>query len=523
MIRSGFVRLRLIPLCLMCVAAALGFAAQPAARAPQGVLWDSYEKAAGLLGRAAEAHGGAAAIRGLTAVSFRWEGEDYAPTQGRVPGWDTDANARTTIQHARMDLARGRYVWDREFHFPGGYLNAIRAVGNGSEFLIYNPHPERGMGGTTYQRDSAWAAARGTLAQATASIPVLHVRAALARPTTLRYLGEVRTTEGTREEIISYTTAEGDAVTLYVDATTHLLSRRELIGLGSLGDEVNTFAYSDYRTVAGFPLPHVMEIRWNGHLAGRHRLVEFSVKADLPEPLFQAPEGYVATTPSPAPAVVPIADGVAFVENLGGGYRMLVVDTDEGLVVVDAPLSAQVSHAAIALIEKAFPGRPFRHVMITHHHSDHISGIPAFAAKGATILVAPGSEAYVRRMSTVPRTIGRIGLPPEAKPAITIEAVTGRRTFGRGARSIEVIDVSPTSHAASMLAAYVPSERLLFQGDLLRVNQHGGAVVSPEATRDLARIIERFGLDVETIGAVHGLNATVADLQGVLARVDGGR
>ncbi|CAN5850258.1 hypothetical protein BH24ACI5_BH24ACI5_19850 [soil metagenome] len=522
MIRSGFVCLRLIPLCLMCVAAGLLLAAQPAAQAPQGVLWDSYEKAAGLLGRAAEAHGGAAAIRGLTALSFRWEGDDYAPTQGRVPGWDTEENARTTIQHVRMDLARSRYVWDREFHFPGGYLNAIRAIGNGTEFLIYNPEPERGMGGTTYQRDSGGAAARGTLAQASASLPVLQVRAALARPTTLRHLGDVRT-EGVREEAIGYTTAEGDAVSLYFDAGTHLLTRRELIGLGSLGDEVNTSAYSDYRTVAGFALPHVMEIRWNGHLAGRHRLVEFSVKAELPDTLFQVPEGYIATPAPPAPAVVPIADGVAFVENLGGGYRMLVVDTDEGLVVVDAPLSAQVSTAAIALIEKTFPGRPFRHVVITHHHSDHISGIPAFAAKGATILVAPGSEAYVRRMSTVPRTIGRIGLPPEPKPAITIEPVTGRRTFGRGARSIEIIDVSPSSHAASMLAVYVPSERLLFQGDLLRVNQHGGAVMSPDATRDLARIIERFGLDVETIGAVHGRNATMADLRGVLARVDRGR
>ncbi len=64
--------------------------------------------------------------------------------------------------------------------------------------------------------------------------------------------------------------------------------------------------------------------------------------------------------------------------------------------------------------------------------------------------------------------------------------MTGRRTLGQGTRALEIINVSPTSHAASMLVVYVPSQRLLFQGDLLRINQQGGAVTAPDANRDLA-------------------------------------
>ncbi len=120
-------------------------------------------------------------------------------------------------------------------------------------------------------------------------------------------------------------------------------------------------------------------------------------------------------------------------------------------------------------------------------------------------------------MTTVTRTIGRLGTPPAPTPAAPrIEPFTGRRTIGRGARAVEVINVGPTSHAASMLAVYVPAQRLLFQGDLLRINEHGGPVASPEATRDLDRIIRRFRLDVKTIGAVHGLNGTMADLRQAL-------
>jgi glyoxylase-like metal-dependent hydrolase (beta-lactamase superfamily II) len=108
---------------------------------------------------------------------------------------------------------------------------------------------------------------------------------------------------------------------------------------------------------------------------------------------------------------VPVADGVYYLERLGGAYRMLVVDTGDGVLVVDPPLAPAVGEAALALVERTLPGRPVRWVVLTHHHADHIGGLPAFAARGATVLVAPGSEAYVRGAATVPRTIGQFGTP----------------------------------------------------------------------------------------------------------------
>lgn len=510
-------------LALWCLAAA-SLAAPPVLRAqgPEGPLWESYARAAEVLRKGVEAHGGATAIRGLSTLSFRWEGEDFAPTQGRVPAasWDTAGNGRRAVQDVRVDLARERFVVEREFHFAGGYLNAIRSAGSGRELLSYNPLPARGMGGTVYGRDTVGTAARRGLSGAGANMPVLLLRAALARAASLRYAGAWG--EGAaREEAILYTTADGDVVTLFFDAATHRLTRREEVGPGSLGDEVDSYRFADYREVAGFAVPHRMEVRWNGILTGRHRLAAFAPAAELPDSLFHLPEGYTPAAPAAPPAVVRVAEGLAFVERLGGGYRMLVADTDEGLLVVDAPLSPEVSETAIRLVEQAFPGRPIRYLVVTHHHADHVGGIAAFAARGATILVAPGSEAYLRRMSGVTRTFGRIGTPPAPAPAPAaprFETLAGRRTVGRGPRAVEVIDVGPTSHAAAMLAVYVPGERLLFQGDLLRINEHGGVVAAPAAARDLERIIRRFRLDVAAIGAVHGMNGTMDDLRAALAR-----
>jgi glyoxylase-like metal-dependent hydrolase (beta-lactamase superfamily II) len=494
--------------------------------APTGPLWDSYDRAAAVVRAALAAHGGEAAVRGLAAAAYRWEGEDYAPSQGRVPSaaWDTAGNARPAADAVRLDLARGRYAWDREFRFGGGYLNAIRVAADGRTLVAYNPEAGRGMGGTTFTRDTTGVAARRTLLALSGTMPVLLLREAVARASTLRYLG-ASVAGGRCEEVVAFTGADGESVTLYVDSATHRISRREELGVGTLGDEIDAYHFSDYRTVGGLAVPHRLDVRWNGLLTGRRRLVGFAagaaVAATLGDSLVAVPAGYIPTTPAGPPAVVPVADGVYYLERLGGAYRMLVVDTGDGVLVVDPPLAPPVGEAALALVERTLPGRPVRWVVLTHHHADHIGGLPAFAARGATVLVAPGSEAYIRRMAAAARTIGQFGATagaPAARP-LALRTVHGALTVGTGPRAVRVLDVGPTSHAAAMLAVHVPAARLLFQGDLLRINAAGGPAAAPDAARDLERVL-RLAPGVASIGAVHGINGTPDDVRAARARGD---
>jgi glyoxylase-like metal-dependent hydrolase (beta-lactamase superfamily II) len=84
------------------------------------------------------------------------------------------------------------------------------------------------------------------------------------------------------------------------------------------------------------------------------------------------------------------------------------------------------------------------------------------------------------------------------------------RTIGSGTTKVEIIDVGPTLHSEDMLIAYVPAAKLLFSGDMVFANSRG--VPSP-SSREMADIIRKRGLAVDTLVTVHGANTTWSALE----------
>jgi glyoxylase-like metal-dependent hydrolase (beta-lactamase superfamily II) len=189
----------------------------------------------------------------------------------------------------------------------------------------------------------------------------------------------------------------------------------------------------------------------------------------------------------------------------------MFVDVGDGIVAVEAPQSARVADQAIALIEKALPGKRITHLVLTHHHLDHVGGVHPYVERGAIVVAPVGMEDFLRRILGGTRTFGMLGQPARPTPTPRIEVVADRRRIGL----VELIHAT-TSHAADMLVAYVPGRRLLFQGDLLQVDEGASAPRATQGAADLAALIERHALDVQTIASVHGRNATMADLRAAL-------
>lgn len=200
-----------------------------------------------------------------------------------------------------------------------------------------------------------------------------------------------------------------------------------------------------------------------------------------------------------------------------------IVVGDDGVLVIDtltAPLHARTFIAAIRKVTD----KPFRHVVYTHHHGDHINGAQFF--DGATIVghpycraevvkQVPGPALWAKRDGWADGTEPRRILPP----AITSDQ---KLTYHYGRTIVELLPMVP-AHTYGDIVVYLPEHKVLFAGDIAFFyvapwcqNAH------PSKWIDTCEAIER--MDVQTIVAGHGPLGTkseLADMRGYLTLLKG--
>jgi hypothetical protein len=136
-----------------------------------------------------------------------------------------------------------------------------------------------------------------------------------------------------------------------------------------------------------------------------------------------------------------------------------------------------------------------------------MGGIDTFAAEGATIVVASGdanAAAHALRH-----------LEPAARERL--RAVADRLVIEDSTRRVEVISVGRNPHTRDNLMAWLPRERIVYQGDLFYYSPGGDFPPSGRATmnRFFATWLERNGIRPLAIYGTH--NSGVAGVEALAA------
>jgi glyoxylase-like metal-dependent hydrolase (beta-lactamase superfamily II) len=194
-----------------------------------------------------------------------------------------------------------------------------------------------------------------------------------------------------------------------------------------------------------------------------------------------------------------LGDGLYRLTTGPGSYDSVIVDFKDYIMMLEAGQSEARGLAYIAETKKLIPNKPIRYVVNTHPHSDHTGGLPPLVAEGATIVTQKNNEAFLQKALNTPRTLLNDTLAKNPKKA-KIEAVSEKKVYSDGTRTVELYHVSPVPHSNGLLIAYIPKEKVLFQGDfsLPAPGQPGN-----DHVKALVPILEKMNLDFDRYINVH--------------------
>ena len=196
----------------------------------------------------------------------------------------------------------------------------------------------------------------------------------------------------------------------------------------------------------------------------------------------------------PSRPAVELAPGVVYVP---GSWGVALVHQKDGVVVLEAPISAGYSIRVLDEARRRFPGVPVKAVVTTSDSWPHFGGIREYVARGIPVYLLDHNVAQIRRALESPHRFHPDALARAPRKPI-LRPVSGRTVIGDGPNRIELLPARGETGERMMLA-FLPEPGLLYASDLFQAGRGG----PPEYAWEVAEVARREHLSVRTVFAMH--------------------
>lgn len=491
----------------------------------------------GLLPRVIEAIGGEQALGELTQVEIVAAGTRYVADEGYMPGgpaveassFDTRTGIDFESGSLRLDITRN------PLYIPTGVPFVITELVEGN--LGYVDGLENLFGGPPGHDmlSDRWAS---TVKQQRLLNPHFLLKELLVDPSPASEIGPADF-DGVAHERLEVEDAVFP-VTLWVDTNTNLITRLTTMENAHLHRDVELdLRYYDWQSTAdGVLFPHEVQLWHGGELIHDELRSEVASNPELPADAFALPPESTAVYDEPeairgtrnhqhnqlfTSIGIPndglqtfidadeVAPGVWFLG--GGSHHTVVVEQASGLVVLEAPLYPQRCEAILDWIDVNLASAPVTHVVLSHHHEDHVSCARTFVATGATLVVHETSEAYFGEVLAAPSTIepDRLEENPVRNPVVELVPSGGSYTLDDASNPITVYELTST-HAQDLVFAFIESAGVALTVDIF----NPGFPANPYGAAEVLDAFDAAGVtpNVNLVVGGHGFGyATLADVQ----------
>jgi hypothetical protein len=216
-----------------------------------------------------------------------------------------------------------------------------------------------------------------------------------------------------------------------------------------------------------------------------------------------------------------LAPGITLFE---GAWNSTIVKQDDGIYILEAPISSLYTQGVIDEAKKRYPDVPIKGVFSTSDSWPHTGGVRQCVALGLPVYILDLNRALLDREIAAPHTMRPDLLALSTTGAATREAlgadgtsaageaaavanrakwriVAGKVVVGSGPNRAELYPIRGASTERQYMV-YFPERYLLYASDTLVLNDNG-SLYDPELMREVTAAVAREGLNVTTVFAMH--------------------
>jgi glyoxylase-like metal-dependent hydrolase (beta-lactamase superfamily II) len=487
---------------------------------------------ADLVKQAVAAQGGAAALSSAKTTIIKGEAKHWEPGQSYSATGEARFLGDSTYTQSVDNTTRAvRIDWDRDMKYP-----AVERV-KFSE--ITTPTFGVVIDGRGAQKPMSGIRLASILRERDRASPRLLIRA-LQDPQNISALPDQQAGERSLPAV-SIKSDNRTFIVLFDPATKLPAVIRTRDADSVYGDSNYDLILSDWKDVGAIKRAHTLSYRLNGTEVQRLTLKEITTDTPLAANTFSASDTFRLASSAAAASDVPYqwvlrrmflgrlldSDRIYYPEGggfklselapnvqqvVGGGANNLIVEMKDGLVVFDAPVDEGQSRWVINAAKARYPGKPIKHLVLTHHHMDHTGGTRAYVAEGAAIVVPAQARPFFEKMVQARHTIVQDALAKQPKPANIVD-VKDTLSLKDDTVEIRLLNI-PNPHSDGMIIAHVVGPNIVYVTDLLSPR---GTVTRTPGTVAVGNALKQHGITGSTIAGGHGTTAKQADIGTALA------
>jgi hypothetical protein len=230
-----------------------------------------------------------------------------------------------------------------------------------------------------------------------------------------------------------------------------------------------------------------------------------SADLTLPADLIAAHAGKVLAIDArafPSDKLKELAPGVTLAS---GSWNVGFVRQDDGVVVLEAPISPAYAKQAFAFARSHF-GLPVKAVITTSDSWPHLAGVRQAVAEGIPVYALDLNRPILERQLAAPHAQHPDDLARRPR-APQFHWVTAPVDLGSGANRLRIVPYR-TATAERQMLVYLPQIRLLYTSDLFAPDDvaQDGTIRSwftPQYLDEAISVVERERLDPMTIWGMH--------------------